>query len=509
MQPEQSRKHLKHEHTNQLNHTVMDKDLRKLKPEALWARFADILSIPRPSHHEERIREYIINFAKEQGLDYSVDAGPNIIIRKPAAPGMEDRETVVLQAHLDMVPQKNSDKEFDFEKDGIEAYIDGDWVTADGTTLGADNGIGVAAILAVLEDKSLRHGPIEALFTATEETGMDGAFALKPGELKGHTLINLDSETEGELYVGCAGGLDLTATMKYDTVKLDRDNFTGYRLEVKGLKGGHSGMEIILQRANANKLLARFMRNFQERLGIMLCDIDGGGLRNAIPREAFATVAVMNKNVKAFLSAVKRFESIYVSEYKGIEDSITFRAIPVKTPAKAINFFDQANLIDAVFACPNGVMTMSTAMPGLVQTSSNLARVVSERGYFKIMCLLRSSVNTEKENLALMIRTVLELAGANVKLSGNYDGWNPDMNSPILRDMEKGYKTLFGKEPEVMAIHAGLECGIIGGKYLDMDMISCGPTIKYPHSPDEKVNIASVEKFWKFLCYTLETIPSK
>lgn len=487
----------------------MDKDFSKLKPELLWKRFSEICGIPHPSHHEEKIREYIVNFAKEHKLDYTVDEGPNIIIRKPATPGMEGRKTIVLQAHLDMVPQKNSDKEFDFEKDPIEAYIDGEWVTANGTTLGADNGIGASAILAVLESKDIKHGPIEALFTATEETGMDGAFALRAGELKGDILVNLDSETEGELYVGCAGGLDVTATMKYDTVKLDKNEFTGYRLELKGLKGGHSGMEIVLQRGNANKLLVRFMRNFQEKLGIMLCDIDGGGLRNAIPREAFATVAVMKKNEKTFLAAVKKFEKLYINEYKGIEDSISFKAIPVKTPSKAINFFDQANLIDAVFACPNGVMRMSTSMPGLVQTSSNLARVVSERGYFKIMCLLRSSVNSEKEDLALMIRTVMELSGATVKQSGAYDGWNPNMESPILKTMKESYNKLFGKEPDVMAIHAGLECGIIGGKYPSMDMISCGPTIKYPHSPDEKVNIASVEKFWKFLCYTLENAPVK
>lgn len=487
----------------------MDKDFSKLKPELLWKRFSEICNIPHPSHHEEKIREYIVKFAKEHKLDYTVDEGPNVIIRKPATSGMEGRKTIVLQAHLDMVPQKNSDKEFDFEKDPIEAYIDGEWVTANGTTLGADNGIGASAILAVLESNEIKHGPIEALFTATEETGMDGAFALRAGELKGDILVNLDSETEGELYVGCAGGLDVTATMKYDTVKLDKNEFTGYRLELKGLKGGHSGMEIVLQRGNANKLLVRFMRNFQEKLGIMLCDIDGGGLRNAIPREAFATVAVMKKNEKAFLAAVKRFEKLYINEYKGIEDSISFKAIPVKTPSKAINFFDQANLVDAVFACPNGVMRMSTSMPGLVQTSSNLARVVSERGYFKIMCLLRSSVNSEKDDLALMIRTVMELSGATVKQSGAYDGWNPNMESPILKTMKESYNKLFGREPDVMAIHAGLECGIIGGKYPSMDMISCGPTIKYPHSPDEKVNIASVEKFWKFLCYTLENAPVK
>ena len=487
----------------------MNNELKKLEPQGLWTRFAEIASIPRPSHHEEKIREYVIEFAKSHKLEYKVDEGPNVIIRKPATPGMENRKTILLQAHLDMVPQKNSDKEFDFEKDPIEAYIDGEWVTANGTTLGADNGIGAAAILAVLEDKTLKHGPIEAMFTATEETGMDGAFALRPGELKSDILINLDSETEGELYVGCAGGLDLTATLKYETVKLERGSFTGFRLEVKGLKGGHSGMEIILQRANANKLLARFMRMYQEKLGIMLCDIDGGGLRNAIPREAFATIAVMNDKVSAFKTAVKKFEKTCIAEYAGIEDSISIKAIPVKTPSKAIDFFDQANLIDAVYGCPNGVIRMSTSMPGLVQTSSNLARVVSERGYFKIMCLLRSSMNSEKEDLALTMRTILELTGANVKTSGGYDGWNPNMNSPILKTMIKGYKDLFGNEPQVMAIHAGLECGIIGGKYPEMDMISCGPTIKYPHSPDEKVNIASVAKFWKFLCYILETAPEK
>ena len=374
----------------------MDKDLKKLQPAALWSHFAEICNIPRPSHHEEKIREYVINFAKTHHLDYTVDEGPNVIIRKPATPGMENRRTIVLQAHLDMVPQKNSDKEFDFEKDPIEAYIDGEWVTANGTTLGADNGIGASTILAVLESKELKHGPIEALFTATEETGMDGAFALKPGELKGDILLNLDSETEGELYVGCAGGLDLTATMKYDTEKIDKKEFAGYRLELKGLKGGHSGMEIILQRGNAHKLLARFLRNYQEKLGIMLCDIDGGGLRNAIPREAFATVAVMKKNEKAVLNAVKKSEKLYIAEYKGIEASLSFRAVPAPLPAKAINFFDQANLVDAVYACPNGVVRMSTAMPGLVQTSSNLSRVVSERGSFKIQCLLRSSMNSER-----------------------------------------------------------------------------------------------------------------
>ncbi len=487
----------------------MEKEIQKLTPEAIWKHFAEICNIPRPSHHEEKIRAYLIAFAEAHNLEHTVDAGNNVIIRKPAVKGMEDRKTVVLQAHVDMVPQKNSDKTFDFTRDAIEPYVDGEWVTANGTTLGADNGIGVSAILAVLESKTLKHGNIEALFTATEETGMDGAFGLKAGELKGDILLNLDSETEGELYVGCAGGLDLNATIKYETIPLEKGKFVGYQLEVKGLKGGHSGMEIILQRANANKLLARFLKNVQEKLGIILCSIDGGGLRNAIPREAFATVAVLKNSERMFRNAVKKFEKIFINEFKGVEDNISFKAIPAKCPSSAINFFDQCNLIDAVVGCPNGVIRMSTSMPGLVETSTNLARVVSERGKFQIQCLLRSSVNSAKEDLALTMRTVFELAGAKVKLSGGYDGWNPNMDSPILKTMSEGYESLFGKTPAVMAIHAGLECGIIGGVYPEMDMISFGPTICYPHSPDEKVNIASVEKFWKYLCHTLETVPVK
>ncbi len=487
----------------------MDKDLKKLEPKVLWTRFSEICEIPHPSGYEALLREYIIKFAKAHKLEYIVDEGNNILVRKPATKGMEKKQTIVIQAHVDMVPQNNADKKYDKEKDPIEAYIDGDWVKANGTTLGADNGIGMAAMLSVLQADNLRHGDIEALFTATEETGMDGANGLRTGELKGRILLNLDSETEGELYVGCAGGLDLNATMKYETVQLAKGDFAGYRLEITGLKGGHSGMDIILQRANANQLFARFMKNTQDKFGVMLCDIDGGGLRNAIPREAFATVAVFKKCEKAFLNAVKKFEKIYIDEYKGVEEGISFKAIPVKCPAKAVNFFDQANLIDAVFACPNGVVKMSNSMENLVQTSTNLASVVSEKGRFKIMCLLRSSSNIEKDDLALRMSTVLELAGASVKLSGAYNGWDPNMESPILKVMSKGYKDLYGKTPEIMAIHAGLECGIIGGKYPGMDMISFGPTIKSPHSPDERVNIPSVDKFWKFLCHTLENAPEK
>ncbi len=487
----------------------MDKNLSKLAPSALWKNFEGLCQHPHPSNNEEAARVYIRNFIKSIGLDYTEDEAHNILVKKAATPGMENRKTIVLQAHVDMVPQKNSDKEFNFDTDAIEAYIDGEWVTANGTTLGADNGIGLAAIMAVLEDNNLKHGPIEALFTATEETGMDGAFGLKAGMLNGEIMLNTDSETEGELYVGCAGGMDFNATLKYGTGRILKSDFSAYRLEIKGLKGGHSGMEIILQRANSNKLMCRFLKTFMDKYGILLCNIDGGGLRNAIPREAFATVAVLKQYEKKFLSAVKRYEKLYQSEFKGIEDSLSFKAVPVKCPSKCIDIFDTQDLIDAVVGLPNGIVKMSTTMPGLVQTSTNLARVVSEKGKFQILCLLRSSVRSEKEALAQQMKTICEMAGASVKLSGSYDGWNPNPESPILHTMQEGYKALYGKEPKIMAIHAGLECGIIGGIYPKMDMISFGPTICYPHSPDEKVNIASVEKFYNFLCYTLENAPLK
>ena len=483
-------------------------EISRLEPRAVWEIFDEITQVPRPSKKEEKIIAYLERFARKHSLDYRKDTAGNIVMYKKATPSMAGKPTVVLQSHMDMVCEKNADVAFDFMTDPIQPYIDGEWVKARGTTLGADDGIGMATALALITAEGVEHPDLEALFTVDEETGLTGAFNLGSDMLSGRYLINLDSEDDGEIFIGCAGGVDTVATFRYREEPAP-EGMTWMQADLSGLKGGHSGDNINDGLGNSNKLLTRLLLAGTERMGLRLASFDGGNLRNAIPREAFATVAVMKKHEKAFQNAVKKFEKIYIDEYKGIEDGISFKAVPVKTPSKAINFFDQANLVDAVFGCPNGVMRMSTSMPGLVQTSSNLARVVSERGYFKIMCLLRSSVNTEKDDLALMIRTVFELTGATVRTSGAYDGWNPNMDSPILRAMKAGYKELFGKEPAVMAIHAGLECGIIGGKYPDMDMISCGPTIKYPHSPDEKVNIASVEKFWKFLCHTLETIPVK
>ncbi|MBE6209414.1 MAG: aminoacyl-histidine dipeptidase [Rikenellaceae bacterium] len=482
--------------------------LTDLKPEAVWRHFEAITHIPRPSHSEEKIRQYIVNFAKAQGLEYIVDEGNNVMIRKPATPGMENREGAVLQAHLDMVPQKNNDKVFDFEKDGIEAYVDGEWVTANGTTLGADNGIGVAAVLAVLESTDLVHGPIEGLFTATEETGMDGAFGLREGMLQGRTLLNLDSEAEGELYVGCAGGIDANITLKYQTMPTPAVS-KAYTVEVKGLKGGHSGIEIILNRANANKLMFRLLREAQMSLSLEIASVDGGGLRNAIPREAVAVVTVPSANAEAFEALAAEYLAMYKEEFKGVDDDITLTLTPTETPAEVMATESAVTLARAIMACPNGVIDMSRAMENLVQTSTNFARVVTDGSCVVMQALTRSSMRSEKMWVAEMIRSTFELAGAEVELTGSYEGWNPNMASPILHTMSENYEKLYGVKPRIMAIHAGLECGIIGGKYPGMDMISFGPTICYPHSPDEKVNIASVAKFWEFLCATLANMPLK
>ena len=383
----------------------MDRNLTALKPALVWKHFAEIVRIPRPSSHEEKIRRYILDFARAQGLECKEDAAHNVYVRKPASKGMEDRKGVILQAHLDMVPQKNNDKEFDFTKDPIDAYIDGGWVTADGTTLGADNGIGAAAILAVLEDKSLVHGPLEALFTATEETGMDGAFGLKKGLLKGDILLNLDSEEEGELYVGCAGGLDANITFKYKAEPAPARNYTAAKISVKGFKGGHSGIQIICQRGNANKVLFRLLN--AAPCDVLLASVDGGGLRNAIPREAEAVVLVRTKDYDEFAKAVKAYEKVIKAEYAGIEDAVSIKVKEVEKPAETLPKEVSANLVKAVAACPDGVQRMSVAMPGLVQTSTNLARVVSDGRTVKLQCLLRSSVNTEKEALGESIAAAL------------------------------------------------------------------------------------------------------
>ena len=486
----------------------MDKNLSALKPALVWKYFSEIVNVPRPSNSEEKIRQYLIDFAEAKGFEYKMDDAFNIYMRKDATPGYEDRKGIVLQAHVDMVPQKNNDKEFDFENDPIEAYIDGEWVTANGTTLGADNGIGMAAMLAVLDDDTIEHGPIEALFTATEETGLSGAFGLKGGLLQGEILLNLDSEDEGELYVGCAGGMDANITLPYEAVAAPAA-YQALELSVKGCKGGHSGVQIICQFANANKLLFRVLRALSAKMDVKIASVDGGGLRNAIPREAVAVIMVDPANVDAVKSIVAEFEAYFVAEYAGVEDSIAVAVVEADAAAEVMPDDAAKRLMAAVVAAPDGVDKMSRAMEGLVQTSNNVARVVSDGKSVKLQTLMRSSVRSEKEALADAIKAVFELAGAEVELSGSYDGWNPNMDSPILKAMTESYEALYGKKPIVTAIHAGLECGIIGTNYPGLDMISFGPTIRNPHSPDEKVEIASVAKFYDFLLHTLKNAPKK
>ena len=482
----------------------MNKNIATLEPVEVWKHFYELTQIPRPSKKEEKATEFIASFGKKLGLETIVDSAGNVIIRKPAVPGMESKTGVILQSHLDMVPQKNNDKVHDFDKDPITAYIDGEWVTADGTTLGADNGMGVAAAMAVLESKTLIHGPIEALFTIDEETGMTGAQELKPDLLKGKILINLDSEDEGELYVGCAGGLDGYFTFTYKEEKVPA-NSIAYEISLTGLKGGHSGMDIVLGRGNANKIVFRLLKGI-EHLDARLATIVGGSVRNAIPREAFATISIPASKANELEIYIADFEKTVQAELERTEPDLKISAKRTELPSIVMDVETQNRLVNAIYACPNGVMRMSDTMPGLVETSTNLAIVKNENRQATISCLMRSSVDTAKDDLAQMMGAVFTLAGAECKFTGGYPGWKPNPDSVILKDMIEVYKKMYGKTPEVKAIHAGLECGLLGGTYPEWDMISCGPTIRYPHSPDEKVNIATVGKWWKFLAETLANI---
>ncbi|HPX75143.1 MAG TPA: aminoacyl-histidine dipeptidase [Bacteroidales bacterium] len=483
-------------------------EIKKLNPERVWKHFYSLTQIPRPSKKEEKVIEFMKNFGESLGLETIVDHIGNVIIRKPASPGMENRKGVILQGHLDMVPQKNSDKVHDFEKDPIETMIDGEWVKANGTTLGADNGMGCAAAMAVLEDKSLVHGPIESLFTIDEETGMTGANHLKSGLLKGDILLNLDSEDEGELYVGCAGGVDVNVTMNYPEVDMPK-GFVAYKLSVTGLKGGHSGMDINIGRANSNKILFRFLTYATHFYDLKIAEINGGSLRNAIPRESFAIVAIAEKEATKFESEVAKFEKTFKQEFSKSEPDLQMKVEKTDAPAKIMANDEMHKICKAVYACPHGVQRMSDAMPGLVETSNNLAIVKCINGKFAVHCLVRSSVDTAKEGVMYKIGGLFNLIGAEVAYEGAYPGWKPNMESPILKTMLKTYEKLYNKTPEIKAIHAGLECGILGAAYPNWDMISFGPTIRYPHSPDERILISSVEKFWNYMVETLKNIPVK
>ena len=482
------------------------KDIRNLEPKALWENFYRLTQIPRPSGKTVAVGQFLEDFGKSLGLETFRDKIGNVLIRKPATKGMENRKPIVLQAHMDMVPQKNSNVNHNFETDPIQAFVDGEWVRANQTTLGADNGIGVAAAMTIMQSTDIPHPAVEMFITVDEETGMFGAFALEGGLLQGKILINLDSEDEGELYVGCAGGIDGTMTFRYKEVETPKDD-SAFKISLTGLKGGHSGVDIHLQRANANKLMFRFLKTAVAEHEVRLSSIEGGSLRNAIPREAFAVVTVPKGNEKDLLHTVAHFESLYNEEYQGVEGRIELKAASVELPAGLMPEEVQDDLINAIIACPNGVFRFIPEVPDIVETSNNLAIIQSDGGKIEVKCLTRSSVESRKEELASMIQSVFALAGAKVEFTGGYPGWKPNMDSPILKVMGNLYENIFKETPKVKIIHAGLECGILGRNYPDMDMISFGPTIRYPHSPDEKVNIATVQKFWKFLLATLESIP--
>jgi dipeptidase D len=485
----------------------MQQEVGQLEPQAVWNHFANLNAVPRPSKKEERVIAFMENFGASLSLETFQDEVGNVIIRKPATPGMESKKTVVLQSHLDMVHQKNNDTEFNFDEEGIKMYVDGDWVRAKGTTLGADNGMGVAAIMALLESDSIPHPPLEALFTIDEETGMTGAKGLKPGVLKGEILLNLDTEEDNEIDIGCAGGIDITAEGTYEQMDLSKGN-AGYQLTVNGLNGGHSGMDIHLGLGNANKIMNRLLYEASNAGEIGIVSIAGGGLRNAIPRESVAQFMIQSHQEKV-VKAIHILAKDIQQELVVTEPRLKISLLEQKLEGSCIKQNAQKSLIAALYGVHNGVFAMSAAIDGLVETSNNLARVEVGHGKIKIGCLTRSSVESGKFDLAQSIKNVFQLAGYKVTLSGEYPGWSPNPNSEILTVLKSQYEKLFNHTPEVVACHAGLECGILGSHYPDMDMISFGPNIKGAHSPDERVQISSVQKFWKFLQVILTQIPNK
>ncbi len=481
--------------------------MKNLEPKGLWNNFYSLTQIPRPSGKKKEVSEFLANYGRSLGLETLTDEIGNVLIRKPASAGLENHPGVILQGHMDMVPQKNSDITFDFEKDPIQAYVEenGEWVTAKGTTLGADNGIGVATAMAILADKNVVHPPLEALFTVDEETGMYGAFALEGGFLQGKTLINLDSETEGELYVGCAGGVDGTATFEFAPVETEESDIA-LRVSLRGCKGGHSGCDINMQRANAIKLLFRFLKDAVANYEARLAYVEGGSLRNSIPREAACLITIPAESKDDLMELVADYEDLFIREYDGVEDNISLTAEEVECPKVELPEDVQDFLIHAITICPHGVYRMIPEMPDVVETSNNLAMICTEGNKIVVNCLTRSSVESRKEELQSIIESTFAMAGADIEFSGSYPGWKPNLHSNILEIMQNTYKQEFGTEPRVITIHAGLECGIIGRNYPGMDMISFGPTIEHPHSPDERVNIKTVQKFYHFLLATLKAL---
>lgn len=483
-------------------------EIKNLNPQCVWKNFHALTQIPRPSGHLEKIQQFLLDFGKEAGVEVFKDEADNIVMRKPASPGMENRKGVILQAHMDMVPQKTPESTHDFEKDPIEAYVDGEWVRAKGTTLGADNGLGVAAIMAVMEDKTLKHGPVEALITADEETGMYGANGLPAGELNGDILLNLDSETWGKFVIGSAGGINVTATLDYQEVETDPED-AALRITLKGLRGGHSGLEIHEGRANANKLMVRFVREAIEECEARLASWHGGNMRNAIPFKAEVVLTLPKENVAALKELVEAWKEDFTDEYKGIESGIEFYAEEVETPKMQVPVEIQDNLVDAIYACHDGVVRMIPAYPDVVETSSNLAIIDIADGNALIKLLPRSSREDMKDYIVKMIESCFNMAGMKIETSGSYGGWDPNPDSEILHLLLKVYKELNNEDGIIQVDHAGLECSIILGKYPHLDVVSMGPTMKSPHTTTERALWATVEPFWALLKKTLEEIPVK
>lgn len=486
----------------------MDYTLFSIEPKSVWKNFELLNAVPRPSKKEERVIAFMQNFGKQLNLETLTDKIGNVIIKKPATPGYENKKTVVLQSHLDMVHQKNNDTDFDFETQGIQMYIDQDWVKAKGTTLGADNGLGVATIMAVLEAKNISHPAIEALFTIDEETGMTGAKELDEHVLKGEILLNLDTEEDDEIGIGCAGGVDITAQQTYEQMETPSQSIT-YQITVNGLNGGHSGMDIHKGLGNANKLMNRILLNGHMHFGLRIASVHGGGLRNAIPRESVAVVVIDKVNETDFIASTNALIHSIQQEYNTLEPNLKIQLAVTKHANMTMNLKQQTKLLKAIQAAHNGVYRMSPSVEGLVETSNNIAKVSIKDGEAEILCLTRSSVESTKHDLANSLQSVFDLADFEIQLSGDYPGWEPNPNSEILQILDRAYQKQNNQKARIAACHAGLECGIIGNHYPTMDMISFGPTIRGAHSPDERACISSTQKFWKLLLHVLDEIPEK
>lgn len=485
----------------------MSEEIRKLEPSGLWNIFYSLTQIPRPSKKEQKAAQFVKAFGESLGFETTMDEVGNVIIRKPATPGFEKKKGVILQAHIDMVPQANSGSAFNFETDPIDAYVDGDWVTARETTLGADNGIGVAAALAILADPTIQHGPLEVLITVDEETGMTGAFALNPNILKGSILVNLDSEDEEDLSVGCAGGMNVNFSFQLLKATYDRSAYKSFDLKISGLKGGHSGLDIHLGRANACKLMGLALKELIVLVGARLAAINCGNMRNAIPREGQALIVVPVDKVGQAVALVERLFAKWTNEYGRTEPNLKITFNEAESPEFLFDAMCQDDVVNAICAAPNAIIRMSDSMQGVVETSTNLSIISTEEDHVEGMCLVRSFIDSARHDVASSLESCFRMAGAEVIFTGSYPGWKPNPDSEILATMKQSFKKLKGDDPKVVAMHAGLECGILGAVYPHWDMISVGPTIRYPHSPDEKVHIQSVARFWNFLTETLKNVP--